>query len=169
MTPDNDNHIRHQVRLPSGKEIEVVYLDPRRSSHTTTGAERSAARPVSREPHKTRAGGTAAAPPARLPQDRRDTPALHICQACSGELVYPMDWAEERSGYWRVLLRCPDCEQTHEGVFGHAAVEQLDDQLDRATGALLSDFRRMAHANMAQEIDFFVRALNADVIVPSDF
>jgi hypothetical protein len=168
MTPDNDNHIRHQVRLPSGKQIEVVYLDPRRSSHTTAGAERSASRAVSREAHKSRGGGTAAAP-VRSPQVRREAPALHICQACSGELVYPMDWAEERSGYWRVLLRCPDCEQTHEGVFGQDAVERLDDQLDRATGALLSDFRRMAHANMAQEIDFFVRALNADVIVPSDF
>jgi hypothetical protein len=168
MTPDNDNHIRHQVRLPSGKEIEVVYLDPRRSSHTTTGPERGAPRPVSREAHKAR-GAAKAVSPARSRKVERPAPALHVCRACAGELVYPMDWAEEREGYWRVLLRCPDCEQTRDGVFGQAAVEELDDQLDRATGALLSDFRRMAHANMAQEIDFFVRALNADVIVPSDF
>jgi hypothetical protein len=94
---------------------------------------------------------------------------LHVCTSCGGELVYPIDWSEERPGYWRVLLRCPECEECREGVFGQAAVERLDDELDRATAALLSDLRRMTHANMAQEIDFFVRALDADVIVPSDF
>jgi hypothetical protein len=94
---------------------------------------------------------------------------LHVCTACGGELVYPVDWSEERPGFWRIQLRCPECEELREGVFGQSAVERLDDELDRATAALLSDFRRMTHANMAQEIDFFVRALEADVIVPSDF
>jgi hypothetical protein len=94
---------------------------------------------------------------------------LHVCTSCGGELVYPVDWTEERPGFWQIVLRCPECEEVREGVFGQAAVERLDDELDRATAALLSDFRRMTHANMAQEIDFFVRALDADVIVPSDF
>jgi hypothetical protein len=101
----------------------------------------------------------ASAPPA----------ALHVCPNCAGELVYPLDWDEAHPGHWRILLRCPECENTREGVFGQAAVERLDDELDRATGALLSDFRRMAHANMAEEIELFIRALDADLIGPSDF
>jgi hypothetical protein len=94
---------------------------------------------------------------------------LHVCFHCAGELAYPLDWSEEGPRHWRILLRCPECESRREGVFEQAAVEQLDDELDRAAGALLGDLRRMTHANMSEEVEFFVRALDADLIVPSDF
>jgi len=135
MQPDDSNRIRHQVQLPSGKQIEVVYLDHR---------------------HPPADGATGTQP-------------LHVCFNCSGELVYPLDWSEEGPGHWRIVLRCPECESRREGVFGQPVIERLDDELDRATGTLLSDLKRMAHANMAEEIEFFVRALDADLIVPSDF
>jgi hypothetical protein len=94
---------------------------------------------------------------------------LHVCFNCGGELVYPLDWCEEGVRHWRIVLRCPDCESRREGVFEQSAVELLDDELDRAAGALLGDLRRMTHANMSEEVDFFVRALDADLITPSDF
>jgi hypothetical protein len=94
---------------------------------------------------------------------------LHVCFNCAGELVYPLDWCEEGVRHWRIVLRCPDCESRREGVFEQSAVELLDDELDRAAGALLGDLRRMTHANMSEEVDFFVRALDADLITPSDF
>jgi hypothetical protein len=97
------------------------------------------------------------------------TNLLHVCPYCEGELVYPLDWMEEGPGHWRILLRCPDCEQVDTGVFSQAAVERLDDELDRGTAVLLNDLRCITHANMTEEVDFFVRALQADVIVPSDF
>jgi hypothetical protein len=94
---------------------------------------------------------------------------LHVCFHCSGELTYPLDWSEEGPQHWRILLRCPECESRREGVFDQSAVEQLDDELDRGSSALLGDLRRMTHANMSVEIEFFVRALDADLITPSDF
>jgi hypothetical protein len=94
---------------------------------------------------------------------------LHVCFHCAGELVYPLDWCEEGTRHWRVMLRCPECESRREGVFEQAIVERLDDELDRGSSALLSDLRRMTHANMSEEIDFFVRALQADLITPNDF
>jgi hypothetical protein len=94
---------------------------------------------------------------------------LHICFNCAGELVYPLDWCEEGVRHWRIVLRCPDCESRREGVFEQSAVELLDDELDRAAGALLGDLRRMTHANMSEEVEFFVRALDADLITPADF
>jgi hypothetical protein len=94
---------------------------------------------------------------------------LHVCFNCGGELVYPLDWCEEGVRHWRIVLRCPECESRREGVFEQGAVELLDDELDRAAGALLGDLRRMTHANMSEEVDFFVRALDADLITPSDF
>jgi hypothetical protein len=94
---------------------------------------------------------------------------LHICFHCAGELVYPLDWSEEGPRHWRIVLRCPECESRREGVFDQAAVEKLDDELDRGSSALLGDLRRMTHANMSEEIEFFARALDADLILPSDF
>ena len=61
----------------------------------------------------------------------------------------------------------PECESRREGVFDQSTVERLDDELDRGSGALLGDLRRMTHANMSEEIEFFVRALDADLITPS--
>jgi hypothetical protein len=94
---------------------------------------------------------------------------LHVCFHCAGELAYPLDWSEEGPQHWRIVLRCPECESRREGVFAQETVERLDDELDRAAGALLGDLRRMTHANMSEEVEFFVRALAADLIVPSDF
>jgi len=94
---------------------------------------------------------------------------LHVCFHCAGELVYPLDWSEEGPRHWRIVLRCPECESRREGVFDQSSVERLDDELDRGSSALLGDLRRMTHANMSEEIEFFVRALDAELIMPSDF
>ena len=94
---------------------------------------------------------------------------LHICFHCAGELVYPLDWSEEGPRHWRIVLRCPECESRREGVFDQTSVERLDDELDRGSSALLGDLRRMTHANMSEEVEFFVRALEADLVTPSDF
>ena len=94
---------------------------------------------------------------------------LHVCFHCAGELVYPLDWSEEGPRHWRIVLRCPECESRREGVFDQAAVERLDDELDRGSSALLGDLRRMTHANMSEEVEFFVKALDADLITPADF
>jgi hypothetical protein len=94
---------------------------------------------------------------------------LHICFHCAGELTYPLDWSEEGPRHWRIVLRCPECESRREGVFEQTAVERLDDELDRGASALLGDLRRITHANMSEEIEFFIRALDADLVTPSDF
>jgi hypothetical protein len=94
---------------------------------------------------------------------------LHVCFHCAGELVYPLDWSEEGPRHWRIVLRCPECESRREGVFDQTAVERLDDELDRGSSALLGDLRRMTHSNMSEEVEFFVRALEADLVTPADF
>jgi hypothetical protein len=83
--------------------------------------------------------------------------------------VHPLDWFEESPARWRILMRCPDCDLLREDVFGQVLVERLDDELDRATSALLSDLKRITHANMVEEIELFSRALELDLIGPNDF
>ncbi len=138
---ESQHQSRHHVQLPSGKRIEVVYLD----------------NPL-----------PPALDPGRRPADQATEP-LHVCFYCAGELVHPVDWSEAGPSRWRILLRCPECEATREGVFEQTAVECLDEELDRAAGSLLSDLQRVTHANMAEEIDLFIRALDADLIQPCDF
>jgi len=146
MQEDNGYRIRHHVQLPGGRQIEVVYLDSNRHS----AEELSIVAPPP--------------PPTTTPGE-----ALHVCPRCAGGLVHPLDWVEDSPGRWRILMRCPDCDLLREGVFGGALVERLDDELDRATGALLSDLKRITHANMTEEVELFARALQLDLIGPSDF
>jgi hypothetical protein len=109
-------------------------------------------------------------PQPTLPAEPACAPEqLHVCFNCTGELVYPLDWTEAGDRHWRIVLRCPECEALREGVFEQTLVELLDDELDHGAGALLSDLKRITHANMTEEIDFFVRALDADLITPADF
>jgi len=95
---------------------------------------------------------------------------LHVCAHCSGELVYPLDWIEEEdAGRWLMILRCPDCEAIREGAFPQQTVDLFADELDRGEAELLRALERVTRENMTEAADFFIRALHADLIIPSDF
>ena len=140
MSQEADN--RHYVRrvvLPSGKTIEVVYFD------------------------ETQALDAASPGLAEVGED------LHVCGECSSDLVYPVEWDESGATHWEVTLRCPNCEWNGTGVFSQDVVERFDEELDRGTEQLVRDLKRMMHANMEDEIERFVHALEADHILPDDF
>jgi hypothetical protein len=94
---------------------------------------------------------------------------LHVCPACASALVFPTDWEQVGDGEWDLILRCPNCEWTGQGVFSQQAVEQLDVELDTGTQVLVRDLRQLVHANMEDEIDRFAAALHAGHIWPMDF
>jgi hypothetical protein len=179
--PDPGPHIRHHVTMPDGKHVEVVYRDHRHPSAQTPAGEQAGANahipgaePEEQVDHAHLAGRADAEGPAGDTEGDATQPGLapeelHVCFNCSGELVYPLDWTEEGPRHWRIVLRCPECEALREGVFEQAIVERLDDELDHGSAALLSDLKRLTHANMTDEVEFFVRALQADLIVPNDF
>ena len=137
---DNRHYVRRVV-LPSGKTIEVVYFD---DVHDLV--------PVPVQPAH--------------PEVDDD---LHVCGSCDSELVYPVEWEEAGETHWEVTLRCPNCEWSGSGVYEQDVVERFDEELDRGTEALVRDLKRMMHANMEDEIERFVSALEGDHIVPEDF
>jgi hypothetical protein len=94
---------------------------------------------------------------------------LHVCPACASELVYPVDWEPAETGRWSVQLRCPNCEWLGGGVFEQAVVDHFDDALDRGTEQVLDDLSLLTRANMQEDVDRFVGALNANQILPEDF
>ena len=172
MHDDNPHHMRRHVKLPGGRQIEVVYLDGAQGQSEETSTQLTRPAPgAPTDQTSTASNDTPVTPrpwsggsPSTAPGE-----ALHVCPRCAGGLVHPLDWAEESPGRWRILMRCPDCDALREGVFGQALVERLDEELDRATGALLSDLRQLTHANMVEEIEVFSRALELDLIGPNDF
>ena len=146
MDANGDNtHFTKRVTLPSGKTIEVVYFADE-TQLAEAGEAPSAANPVA-EPH----------------QD------LHCCVECESDLVYPVQWEEAGPENWSVLLHCPNCDVFREGVFTQENVELFDEELDRGADALARDYKRLMRANMADEIDRFVGALEAGAILPEDF
>ncbi len=141
-TPTPEGHYVKRVILPSGKTIEVVYFESARIEHEQPAA------------------GSA---PSRSGQE------LHICAECASELVYPTHWDEAGPENWRVSLRCPNCEWVATGVFSQDLVDSFDERLDEGTEQLVSDLKRLMHANMSEDIERFVVALNAEALLPEDF
>ena len=136
-SPQHSHNVRRVV-LPSGKTIEVVYIE---EQHLASFA----------------------------PMGSEQATDLHVCAECDSELVYPTEWEEAGATHWDVSLRCPNCEWSGTGTFEQDVVERFDEQLDRGTEAVVRDLKRMVQANMEEQIDRFVDALRAGLILPEDF
>jgi hypothetical protein len=94
---------------------------------------------------------------------------LHMCPDCESELVQPVAWGQVTPDQWELTLHCPNCGITREGVFDQDDVAALEERLDEAVEAILGDLHRLTQANMSDEIERFVAALEADLILPEDF
>jgi hypothetical protein len=107
----------------------------------------------------------------RFHQDNAEAPGrpLHICPECNSSLVQPHSWSEVDESRWELLLLCPNCEWCAEGVYSQSEVEDLEDRLEDGLADMLADLQRLAQANMADEVDRFIAALDADLILPEDF
>lgn len=127
------------VDLPSGKTLEVVH-------------------PGDGDPY-TRVRQ------AELAPDRD----LTVCEQCSSQMCEPTDWESAGGTNWRVAVWCPNCHDTSEGVFSQECVDRLDERLDDATTLMVRDLRRLEQANMAEDVETFIGALNAGAILPEDF
>jgi hypothetical protein len=97
------------------------------------------------------------------------TDLLHICPACSHELVHPLDWVAEGPKHWRMNLRCPDCGQAREGLFTQEEIDAFADELDRGEDVLLRALEQITAENMKAAAERFIGALNADLIGANDF
>jgi hypothetical protein len=107
------------------------------------------------------------------PRPRRDEAGpvedLSRCIRCDSPLVQPVSWEEAAGGTWRVLVRCPECETWRDDEFDQVTVEAFDAALDAGTDELTCDYRQLCRANMSDEIDRFVAAVDAGAIAPEDF
>jgi hypothetical protein len=94
---------------------------------------------------------------------------LHICRDCDSELVQPIEWRATADDRWDLTLYCPNCDSSCRGVYDQQQVERLEEQLDIGVEVIVRDLQRLTSANMADEIERFASALEADLILPEDF
>lgn len=140
----NHNNQTKKVVMPDGSTIDVIY-----------GPEQDALVPVSN---------------ADVAHDyAQKLTDLSVCFSCGCDMVYPIDWEPAADRNWAVSLRCPNCEAISNGTFSEELIERFDNVLDRGTDSLVRDLCCLTHANMAEEIDKFVCALDAGAILPEDF
>ena len=102
-----------------------------------------------------------------------DTPnrphGLHVCPRCDSELVQPVAWSEAEEERWELSLECPNCWWMTDGIYERQQINDFEERLDDGLTDMLADLKRLAHANMADQIDRFANALQADMILPEDF
>jgi hypothetical protein len=151
MLPDphhHDTQIR-QVTLPSGRTIEIVYLDE--------AAElEPALRPLGPESERE----------AALAEIAED---LTVCGSCGCPFVQPVDWDEVGRHHWRLELRCPNCEGIGTVVVEDEVVDHYDIELERGAAALARELHALVEANIEEEVARLGAALDSGLLLPEDF
>jgi hypothetical protein len=94
---------------------------------------------------------------------------LHLCPRCESDLVQPVTWSETDDGRWNLALQCPNCDWLEAGTYSRTQVEALEECMDEGLTSMITDLHRLTQANMASDIDRFVAALQADLVLPEDF
>ena len=145
MRQQADTHVR-QVLLPSGRTIEIVYLD---------GQASAIAAP--RDSGQSEAG---------LAEIARD---LMTCGGCDCEFVQPVDWDEAGTRHWRVTLRCPNCEQAGTVVVEDEVVDHYDLELERGAAELARTLHAIVEENIESEAIRLREALDGGHLLPEDF
>ncbi len=145
MRNSSETQVR-QVVLPSGRAIEIVYLDGRAAA---LGDMRDAAQADS-----------------SLLEVAHD---LTSCGACGCGFVQPVDWDEAGSRHWRLTLRCPNCEQTGTVVVEDEVVDHYDIVLERGAADLARTLHELVESSIDEQVARLRDALDGGHLLPEDF
>lgn len=107
--------------------------------------------------------------PLAKEDEARTGSGLHVCPECDSELVQPVEWGRTASERWELTLHCPNCDWSRRDTYDYDQVAELEERLDHGVTAILRDLKRLMGANMADEVERFAAALEADLILPEDF
>lgn len=87
---------------------------------------------------------------------------------CERDLVQPIEWEEIKDVGYEILFECPNCGWSAWETHDYETLKYYDKLLDAGEDALLKDYQDRVKANMTDETNRFIRALNAGHILPED-
>jgi hypothetical protein len=99
------------------------------------------------------------------------TTDLDVCVRCGRSFVVPAAILEvvPNDRCYTVELACNNCGHSRVGTYDEDTMEGLDRALDREQATLEETALRVFRENMLEEIERFVAALDANLILPEDF
>ena len=111
-----------------------------------------------------------------LDSPRSPTPALghwqdrlEHCPCCERDLVQPASYEPLWGDRWLIVLECPNCDWTRDGIWPHAALRRFEEHLDEVDDRLWDELVQVEKRRLEQEISIFAGALQSDAILPEDF
>ena len=152
-----DDYRSRKVRLPGGREIEIVYLGD-----------------VSPEAVESALSGTGNEEldelvAAAIEAVENHRPELWRCGAGRRGLVGPLGNEERGEGVYHLERICPECDHHESGTYGRVDLEEYRDALEEGAEELALTLREMERANMEDDVDRLIRAISSNLIQPIDF
>jgi len=109
---------------------------------------------------------------AQSPHDLDPSVEPQRCPVCRCNLVYPTDWRRVGSAAWRLVLYCPNCAMQRAVSLGREEMQRFNVALYEASELLADQTEQLAQQRLEHTeecIRSFVAALDADLILPTDF
>jgi hypothetical protein len=105
----------------------------------------------------------------RPARSAEDDGRLEGCPMCGRDFVNPVDWEPVGSEYWRILLRCGECETWREVTVTNAVARRYDVELNRRAAVLAASWERLDRERMIGEAEAMTTALRLSLIDAADF
>ena len=135
------------VTLPSGRRVEISYLDGEAVSLADQGLEI-----------------------VEIESDLQESVnQLLNCGECGCDTVQPVEWDGYGPRHWKIELRCPNCEARCTTVVEDDDAELCDRAHQRGADELELALTTLATENAERDIERFSFALANNHLLPEDF
>jgi len=135
------------ITLPSGRQVEISYLDGEAVSIADQGLVVSEIE-------------------ANLQESVNE---LLNCGECGCDTVQPVEWDGYGPRHWKIELRCPNCEARCTTIVEDDVAELCDRAHQRGVDALELTLTKVAGANSERDIEQLRFALENNHLLPEDF
>jgi len=135
------------ITLPSGRQVEIIYLDGEAVSIADQGLVVSEIE-------------------ANLQESVNE---LLNCGECGCDTVQPVEWDGYGPRHWKIELRCPNCEARCTTIVEDDVAELCDRAHQRGVDALELTLTKVADANSERDIERLRFALENNHLLPEDF
>lgn len=94
---------------------------------------------------------------------------LELCGMCGRDFVVPVEWEPVGSEYWRILLRCGECETWRDVTVPNAVAARYDVELNRRAEIVAALLHRMDRERMLGQAEALTIALELGLVDAADF